>query len=474
MNNAFLKTVLKFLVSVFLFLFLVTITPYRRDTMGAGVYSCTLLVGLFLISHFIFARFAKISKIRAFSRAQNYVSAIEVLDNVIKDYPKEYGLQIEKNFAYGYAGDLRSFKKEFNRISANPHIRETSGFFDLVIVNRAIELITGEISNPIELPPINDAPLNKTISLLAVTLDAAISFYLQEDFENAIPLAEKALSIAESGLLKCVACYMLFKMYEKKSETAKADYHKEKMIKYAPSDVVRKVVLGEQSFDPEHLQADQEPIVTKSKKTLAQTYMFKRKLRVCVLVGLILIGLSLQVYSVVDQDDLEPEIITFIALRTGDPDAYITIQGQKYSTTLRNLILSGRRLSDKDIEPLKEMTKLVHLDLSENNISDIGPLAGLTDLDQLYLYTNDISDISPLKDLKNLNTLYLNKNNITDISALGNLKKMQTLLIDGNSINDFAPLIGLKSMRILSLTDTGVSDAEVAVLQDALPDCIIQ
>jgi Leucine-rich repeat (LRR) protein len=100
---------------------------------------------------------------------------------------------------------------------------------------------------------------------------------------------------------------------------------------------------------------------------------------------------------------------------------YITIKGERYSTSLTELDLSESSLTNADIEPLRHMTNLTKLYLYINEISDISPLAGLSNLTELYLYDNNISDIRPLAGLTNLTVLSLLSNPITDWSPVAHV-----------------------------------------------------
>ena len=139
--------------------------------------------------------------------------------------------------------------------------------------------------------------------------------------------------------------------------------------------------------------------------------------------------------------------------------AYIYIQGERFSTTLTWLSLSFLGLTNADIEPLRYMTNLQTLELSENNISDLSPLAGLTALNSLFLGGNNISDLSPLAGLTALNCLELSwNNNITDLSPLHNLTALDSLRLSGNNITDLSPLHNLTALDSLKLRGNNITD----------------
>ncbi len=60
----------------------------------------------------------------------------------------------------------------------------------------------------------------------------------------------------------------------------------------------------------------------------------------------------------------------------------------------------------KDLEPLRNLTELLWLYLSDTQVSDLEPLRELTQLQSLSLDGTQVSDLSPLVKMKNV-TIYL-------------------------------------------------------------------
>jgi hypothetical protein len=143
---------------------------------------------------------------------------------------------------------------------------------------------------------------------------------------------------------------------------------------------------------------------------------------------------------------------TTTAVTTTEPvEEFITIKGEKYSTSLTELDLYMCDLTNEDIKPLAKMVNLERLSLEGNQISDISPLQNLTNLTYLNLVHNQISDISALQNLTKLEHLWLSNNQISDVSTLKNLTNLKYLYLDFDLISD--------------------SDKEE--LKKALPDCNI-
>jgi len=134
--------------------------------------------------------------------------------------------------------------------------------------------------------------------------------------------------------------------------------------------------------------------------------------------------------------------------------------------------------SAEDITPLRglPLTSL-YMSCSATDISAIGELTDLTHLRLYGLY----SDISPLSSLINLEYLSLGgvmsngqpESDISDATALSNLTKLKELSLWGTNINDISLLKGLTNLTSLSLTDNLFTEAQIAELQSALPNCVI-
>ena len=133
--------------------------------------------------------------------------------------------------------------------------------------------------------------------------------------------------------------------------------------------------------------------------------------------------------------------IKFLTKAGGPEASFITIKGTEYSTSLFEIVLDYKDLSDGDIAPLKYMTNLEVLNLGGNQISDLTLLAGLTSLKELYLFDNGrIAALSPLAKLTKLTRVSLYWNSISDITPLAGLVKLEWLDLTGNPIADWSPV----------------------------------
>ena len=167
----------------------------------------------------------------------------------------------------------------------------------------------------------------------------------------------------------------------------------------------------------------------------------------------------------------------------------VLIAGEEYSAAAEEVDLSGKNLTDGDLEGLKEMTNLKSLNLQDNSeisdltslagltsleklilpcpsqIHDLSPLSGLTELKTLYLPGNwdnlpsacEIEDFSPLSDLTKLETLVMIVEDLSNLSFLSNMTQLKRLQLSGTvTAEDLTPLAGLSNLKDLSLDTYGL------------------
>lgn len=149
-----------------------------------------------------------------------------------------------------------------------------------------------------------------------------------------------------------------------------------------------------------------------------------------------------------------------------------------------------------DLKQLAPLKKLESLGIEGAPITDLSPLIELRNLNEFYvdgssaysgtwvcdcwsrIYEKDrpelpLTDISPLARLKNLEVLSLACTNVSDLRPLANLAKLRRLNLGFTPVTDLAPLSTLTNLEALSLKGTQLTEAQIAELQIALPDCQI-
>lgn len=161
---------------------------------------------------------------------------------------------------------------------------------------------------------------------------------------------------------------------------------------------------------------------------------------------------------------------------TPDPEPMneVTIAGESYPLDTDYIDLTGKNVTNADIENLKYLTNLTNIQLSNNSrVTDLSALRGLTKLEILWLDDTGISDLSPLSGCKNLKKLGIKNTKVKDISVLSNFTKLDQLVavncnisdispiancpymyeiwLSNNPITDFSPLVGLEDLHIVGL-----------------------
>ena len=171
----------------------------------------------------------------------------------------------------------------------------------------------------------------------------------------------------------------------------------------------------------------------------------------------------------------------------GEPPNIKSIQGLESAKNLASLDLSGAEtfaqlfpnIEIEDFSALKDLERLLNLNLANNALPgrpDLSFLTNLTNLQALNLYTlygnlNNLSfrkqsnetDLSFLGNLVNLRDLDLGFNNFrseTDVSFLSKLTKLEILNMEANQLEgraDFAFLEGLANLQTLDLNRNGLT-----------------
>ena len=96
--------------------------------------------------------------------------------------------------------------------------------------------------------------------------------------------------------------------------------------------------------------------------------------------------------------------------------------------------------------------RVMTLDLNGNDQDLEVPLADLTNVEFVTFWETNISDLTPLKGWKNLKSIELRLTKVTD----------------------YSPLHGLTNLKSLATNRRLISDKQLAMLKQALPNCKIE
>ncbi|MFW6257540.1 MAG: leucine-rich repeat domain-containing protein [Prolixibacteraceae bacterium] len=100
-------------------------------------------------------------------------------------------------------------------------------------------------------------------------------------------------------------------------------------------------------------------------------------------------------------------------------------------------------------------------EMVENGLHSLDGLESCKQVVHLNLTNNEISDITALWNLKHLEELYLANNQIGFIDAVYNLKKLRVIDLAGNQIDDISPLYHLENLEYVNLTGNNIPEHQI-------------
>jgi Protein kinase domain/Leucine rich repeat/Leucine Rich repeat len=145
----------------------------------------------------------------------------------------------------------------------------------------------------------------------------------------------------------------------------------------------------------------------------------------------------------------------------------------KELTGLQSLYLFKTGIGDAGVAHLKGLSNLQTLDLSATRVTDAGvnQLAGLSNLQTLDLSRTRIGDagLAHVKGMKNIQSLFLSSTRLTDtgLSHVKNLPRLHTLDLSFTKVSDagLGQLRELANLQSLFLSTTAVSDGGMGSLR---------
>ena len=146
-------------------------------------------------------------------------------------------------------------------------------------------------------------------------------------------------------------------------------------------------------------------------------------------------------------------------------------------STMKSVQMTPRYTADGIMKYLQYMPDLLAIDVGHNNVSDLSFLLHWPNLRRLICVdsTKRLTDISPLAELMDLEYVELFLQDITDISPLANHTKLLDLNLCHNDVTDLSPLYSRTSLERLHISyNPHLTAEEVAKLQEALPNCVIE
>ena len=128
------------------------------------------------------------------------------------------------------------------------------------------------------------------------------------------------------------------------------------------------------------------------------------------------------------------------------------------------------------IESYPVQSDATELNLTNCSITDISGITQLNNLQSVSLGSNYISNIYSLsltESYRTMTYLDLSSNQIEDLTALAHLSNLTELNLSDNAISNITPLRSLENLKTLYIGGNPISDEDLAVLESALPNCVI-
>lgn len=136
----------------------------------------------------------------------------------------------------------------------------------------------------------------------------------------------------------------------------------------------------------------------------------------------------------------------------------ITIRGKTYATDIESLDLSGAMLTDRDIEPLAQLTELRTINLNDNQLTDLSVLSMATKLETVTFNNNNVSEIGFVEYMDNLTVISGEYNQVSDISPLAGKSNLTDVFFGNNQVTDISPLADCEALINVGFNEASLSD----------------
>ncbi len=124
---------------------------------------------------------------------------------------------------------------------------------------------------------------------------------------------------------------------------------------------------------------------------------------------------------------------------------------------IRSLDLSGN-LNIRSLKPLRKLTNLESLDISNTLIDDLFPIRNLIRIELLAASGTAINDIEPLVYSTRLRNLDISNTRVGSVSAVSNMRELERLDFSNTPVDSLFPASSLSGMRDLRFENSGIDD----------------
>jgi hypothetical protein len=160
------------------------------------------------------------------------------------------------------------------------------------------------------------------------------------------------------------------------------------------------------------------------------------------------------------------------------PSWLVELFGIDFFCSVVKVRFRNPKITDSDLEPLRDLPKLRFVSIYGPNITDKGlrHLSSAKQLEDLDLIDTKETDafLRMCENFRKLRKAYITSPYITDdgVTHLNGLKQLQRLSLQRNQVSDRS-IEFLEKLESLSLHHTRITDEGVARLKNSLPSCRI-
>lgn len=120
----------------------------------------------------------------------------------------------------------------------------------------------------------------------------------------------------------------------------------------------------------------------------------------------------------------------------------------------------SNRSGIKNLDPLRKLIYLEHLNCSQTSVANLRPLADLIDLSYLDFSDTRVNSIEPLQNLHKLELVYFSNTDVSNLTAFNELDFLQQIHCFNTQVKDLMPLAKLSNLKLVYCDNTPLELAD--------------
>lgn len=139
----------------------------------------------------------------------------------------------------------------------------------------------------------------------------------------------------------------------------------------------------------------------------------------------------------------------------------VKIAGEMMPIDLVELDLSGRQLTNAQIQNLRHLKQLEKLELKNNYLTDLSCLSGLTELKDICFDNNSVQDIEFARHMTKLQRISGENSEVSDISPLAGKTELISVFFGDAGVTDITPIKDSKGLEMIGFNEAQIGNIEV-------------